>query len=186
MFKISRYKPSDAGQHTIDDDKLMNVGNYSERGKVRRMKEDGSGGTGGNVYAVFEKPNGTPATKVDPDTFPAVKWVSVTDKTREPGDMEDRAAKYSQENNLLYINADFSVYNDMTAYLVDQYRSVIGMPDLMQDKVRGWFEQALVETVIGVQGLINRKEWSFSDIDKALSEEALTECDAALSPFNCS
>jgi len=32
----------------------------------------------------------------------------------------------------------------------------------------------LVETIIGVQSLFNRKEWSQADIDKAVSEEALT------------
>jgi len=31
-----------------------------------------------------------------------------------------------------------------------------------------------VETVLGVQGLMSSKEWSQTDIDSALSEEALT------------
>ncbi len=38
----------------------------------------------------------------------------------------------------------------------------------------GWFEQALVETVIGVQALQNSREWTHQDIDQALSVEALT------------
>lgn len=44
----------------------------------------------------------------------------------------------------------------------------------MPDAVRNWFEQALIKTVIGVQALKDSKEWSIGDIDKALSEEALT------------
>jgi hypothetical protein len=40
--------------------------------------------------------------------------------------------------------------------------------------VRGWFEQAVVETIIGVQALKNSKEWTPEDLDKALGEEALT------------
>jgi hypothetical protein len=51
---------------------------------------------------------------------------------------------------------------------------VPGITDLARDAVRSWFEQALVESVMGVQGLVNSKEWSQSDIDAALSEEALT------------
>ena len=40
--------------------------------------------------------------------------------------------------------------------------------------VHQWFEQALVETVIGVQQLRGSKEWGPEEIDKALSPEALT------------
>ena len=43
----------------------------------------------------------------------------------------------------------------------------------VEDAVQGWFEQSLVETIIGVQALRNAKEWSLLDIEKALSEEAL-------------
>ena len=45
---------------------------------------------------------------------------------------------------------------------------------MVRDSVRAWFEQALDETVLGVQGLANSKEWSQLDIEKARSEEALT------------
>ena len=41
-------------------------------------------------------------------------------------------------------------------------------------KLHQWFEQALVETVIGVQQLRGSKEWGPEEIDKALSPEALT------------
>lgn len=44
----------------------------------------------------------------------------------------------------------------------------------MDDSVRAWFEQALIETVIGVQALHGAKEWTAQDIQSALSEEALT------------
>jgi hypothetical protein len=40
--------------------------------------------------------------------------------------------------------------------------------------VHEWFEQALVETVIGCQALQGERQWSPADIGKALSEEALT------------
>ena len=36
------------------------------------------------------------------------------------------------------------------------------------------YEQALVESVLGMRALHNAKEWSDRDIDKALSSEALT------------
>jgi hypothetical protein len=43
-----------------------------------------------------------------------------------------------------------------------------------EDAVREWFEQALIESVIGVQSLRGSQEWSVEDIAKALSQEALT------------
>ena len=46
--------------------------------------------------------------------------------------------------------------------------------DIVTAAVRNWFQQALEETVIGVGALQNAKEWSRLDIEKAVSEEALT------------
>ena len=123
---------------------------------------------------MFEKVGGTLGRKVKPDPFPTVRWVSVKDGTREHGDIEDRAAKYLADQNLLLANADFRVFGDMIAFFSREFADVPGIADLTREAVRGWFEQALVESVMGVQGLVNSKEWSQSDIDAAFSEEALT------------
>ena len=48
------------------------------------------------------------------------------------------------------------------------------MKKTVEEVVRTWFEQALVETVMGVQALQGSKEWSQQQILAALSEEALT------------
>ena len=42
------------------------------------------------------------------------------------------------------------------------------------DTVHEWFEQALIETVLGVQALSGSQEWSVEDIGKALAMETLT------------
>ncbi len=126
------------------------------------------------MYAVFEKADGAAGKRVRPDPFPFVRWVSVTDGTREYGDIEDRAAKFLRDQNLLLINADFRVFTDMIAHFAAEHSSIPEALLLVQDAVRGWFEQALVESVIGVQGLANSKEWSAQDVDSALTEEALT------------
>ena len=44
---------------------------------------------------------------------------------------------------------------------------------VVEEVVHQWFEQALVETVIGVQQL-NREEWGPEELERALSPEALT------------
>lgn len=179
LFRISRYRPTSGGTALIDEERLVRGGRFTDltresTGTGEGGKGGGTGGGAGNIYAVFEKSGGIPGKKIKPDPFPVVKWVTVKNGTREYGDIEDRAAKYHADQNLLLANADFRVFADMVAFFVKEFRSVPGIEDLARDAVRGWFEQALVETVMGVQGLISSKEWSQVDIDAALSEEALT------------
>jgi len=50
----------------------------------------------------------------------------------------------------------------------------LGVQDVVREVVHQWFEQALVETVIGIQQLRGSKEWGPGEIEKALSAEALT------------
>jgi hypothetical protein len=176
LYEISRFKPAIKGPYTTDEDRVLSAGSKIVHSGNRIIKESdkGNSGTGGNVYSIFQKNNGTPSTKVKPDPFPEVRWVSVKNKTREPGDIEDRAGKFLTEQNLLLINADFSAFTDLVDHFLRNYLGIPGMETVVQDVVKGWFEQSLVETIIGVQWLFNRKEWSQVDIDKALSEEALT------------
>jgi hypothetical protein len=179
LFKISRYRPTAEGTVLIDDERLARGGRSSDQAKTARGGTEsrgagGSGGTGGNVYAVFEKSNGVAGKRTKLDLFTIVPWVTMRDGTREYGDIEDRAAKFLADQNLLLVNADFRVFSDMIAFFAREFAQVPGIADLARDAVRGWFEQALVETVIGVQGLINSKEWTQTDIDSALSDEGLT------------
>lgn len=178
FFKISRYKPVAGGKILIDEEQLVRGGvsnrRTSETDSIRRSYSGGTGGRGGNVYAAFGKSDGVPGKKIKADIFPIVSWVSVKDGTREHGNMEDRAAEYLSEQNMLLINADFRVFTDMIEHFTKEFSDFPGITDITRDAVRAWFEQALVETVIGIQGLKNSQEWSQSDIESAYSQEALT------------
>jgi hypothetical protein len=92
--------------------------------------------------------------------------------------IEDRAAKYLEDQNRLLINADFRVFTDMIQHWVEQYAKkhgdVAGLRDVVRDCVHNWFEQALVETIIGLQALRGGKEWTANDLQEAWSESALT------------
>lgn len=178
LYKVSRFRLTPTEISFIDEDRLIRGGNIGTQnrttGKTNTSKQNTGGGTGGNVYAVFEKVDGQPGKKIKPDPFPQVQWVSVTNETRDPKDMEDRAAKYLQDQNLLLINADFSVFTDMVSFFNKEFKDIPSISEITVETVRGWFEQALVETIIGIQGLMNRKDWTQSNIDAALSQEALT------------
>ncbi len=90
--------------------------------------------------------------------------------------MEDKAAKYIQNQNTLLVNADFRVFADMIERLSKEKDAGpgLGLKDAVEEVVHAWFEQALVETVIGIQQLRGSKEWGPDEIKQTLSPEALT------------
>lgn len=174
LMKLSRYRRIARGSITAAED---TVGGKS-RDRANRNGEGGrSGGTGGragDIYALFLADDGDPSEAVAADPVPDVVWISAEDGTREPDFLEDRAAKYLPEKNLLQINGDFRVYTDMEERWCTQYSDAPGARAVIRDVVREWFEQALVETVLGVQALHGSQEWAVDALGKALSEEALT------------
>jgi hypothetical protein len=183
LYKVSRYRPTTDGQLRINSEDLTRGGRPATTGAIRVpsdtpviREQKSQGGKDGSIYALFERKGGSPGEKIEPDVFPKVSWVSVVDGSRSEGFIEDRAAKYLTDQNHLQVNADFRVFRDMTKHLLQNYRQIAGADAVVEDTVRAWFEQALVEAAIGVQALRNSKHWSADEIDRALSEEALTAC----------
>ena len=189
LYRVSRYRPVPQGTYLSDSDSVAHVsvaqgsgsqskgggGKGSSIGTTAKGKRDSEVG---NVYHLFEKKDGgTPSERSQTDPFPVVNWVSRKDDTREEGDMEDKAAKYVANQNTLMVNADFRVFADMIDRLAKTKGMAPGGIDIrptVTDVVHAWFEQALIETVIGVQQLKGSKEWGPTHIETALSEEALT------------
>ncbi|MGA8902488.1 hypothetical protein [Bradyrhizobium sp.] len=187
LYRVSRYRPAPAGVYLSDESSAVRVG----RSLSSSSKSEGSGGVGqsvggaskgerdgevGNIYHLFEKKGGVASEKSTVDPFPVVSWVSVEDGSRTADDgMEDKAATFVQNQNRLLINADFRVFRDMIARLRKE-KDIGGQPldEAVKEIVHQWFEQALVETVIGIQQLRGSKEWGPDQIDRALSSEALT------------
>ncbi len=181
LYRLTRYRPSSAGEFMVDESQTARGGKTgNQQQNVASTRNPGSGqsksvgGKAGNVYSLFERKNGTPATRVRPDPFPHVAWVQVSDGTRAPGFLEDRAAKYLLDQNSLQINGDFRAFTDMIDHWCLEVGDKKGIRETVESACRNWFEQALVETVIGVQALRNSKEWSTRDIEQALSPEGLT------------
>ncbi|MEY2518630.1 MAG: hypothetical protein QOF24_389 [Verrucomicrobiota bacterium] len=183
LYKVSRYRPAQNGMYLTDINQMTRGGKPMPLGTARVAEGTPSSaekrtprGKDGSLYALFERRNGTPSDKVQPDIFPEVSWVSVNDGSRDAGDMEDRAAKYLSAQNLLLVNGDFRVFRDLVTHFMRNYKDMAAAESLVTNAVRGWFAQALVEAVIGVQALRNSKEWTSDEIERALSEEALTAC----------
>lgn len=180
LFKVSRYRPSRLGELQLDDAQVVRGGRPATGGANQGSTGGASGNSGkrggmlGNIYALFEKKDGKPGERVHPDPFPLVKWISVREGTREQKQLEDRAAGFIDDQNLLLINADFSVFSDMIDRWHKEFGGSDGIRKTVEDVVHNWFEQALVETIIGVQAMRGRREWPIESIKTALSEEALT------------
>ena len=188
LYRVRRYKPAQEGVYLSDPASVTLVTTSIDSGN----KGKGGGGSGssvgstakgnrdsevGNVYHLFEKKNGgVPSERSQSDPFPVVKWVTIKDGTRDENDMEDKAAKYLSGQNTLFINADFRVFIDMIDRLAKakDIGQGIDITDVVTDVVHQWFEQALIETIIGIQQLKGSKEWGHGVIENALSEEALS------------
>jgi hypothetical protein len=188
LYKVSRYRPAPVGVYLSDESSAVRVG----RSPFSGAKSEGGGGTGsevgsatkgdrdgqiGNIYHLFEKKGGAPSEKTAVDPFPVVKWVGIKKggRTKDDG-MEDKAAKFIRNQNTLLVNADFRVFADMIARLCREKDTGLGpsLQSTVEEVVRQWFEQALVETVIGIQQMRGSKEWGPEEIEKGLSPEALT------------
>lgn len=123
----------------------------------------------GNVYALFKRLCQSQCRSISKNAVGNRYY-----GTRDVKDMEDRASKYLLDQNLLWINADFGVFVDMISHFRTEYHDASWLSEITVAVVRSWYEQALVETTFGVKGLMNRKEWTQLDVDKALSQETLT------------
>lgn len=176
LFRVSRYRPTPKGALTIAQDTAG--GKASENEENTRAGTGGGGGGGGGraggIYALFVDESGEAGEEVLADTDPEVQWISTADNTRTPQLLEDRAAKYLVDQNILQINADFRVFTDMIKRWGDRYQEVPGAGDVIESTVHEWFEQALVETVLGAQALQGSPHWTMEDIARLWSEESLT------------
>jgi hypothetical protein len=177
LYRVSRYRPSPNGSLMIDMDALTRGGKSRSGDYTPRASSGtggGKGGAAGGAYSAYLKKDGVPGEDVQPDIFPEVIWVSVKDGSREPPDLEDRAAKFLLDQNQLIINGDFRVFTDMISKWKRELGEDAPVNEIVTKAVRHWFQQALEETVIGIQALQKSREWTDEDIAKATSEEALT------------
>jgi hypothetical protein len=68
----------------------------------------------------------------------------------------------------------FVVFTDMINRWSKFYSTVPAARDTVEEIVHEWFEQQLVETVLGLQALKGSKEWDDEELKSSWSEEALT------------
>lgn len=175
LIRVERYRRTPSGDVNVGDEEHAGGGKAS-RERTRGTGSGASGGRGGragSVYALFIDEQGSPGDPMRGGAYPRVDWVSIDNGKREPGDLEDRAARYLHDQNRLLINADFRVFRQLIERWCDRYGDTAQTRSTVADVVQEWFEQALVEAVLSAQSMGGRM-WSVDDIKTLLSEEALT------------
>lgn len=88
--------------------------------------------------------------------------------------MDDRAAEYLCEQNLLMINADFVVFTDMADRWCSAYAAVPGSAPAIKEVVQEWFEQQLIEAVMSALALRATGTWALPELEQLWSETAFT------------
>jgi hypothetical protein len=181
LFKFSRYRPTPDGKYTVDDSFTNAGGKHAEsaRGNGTSVTPEGAGrartgGRAGDIYSLFADTGNTPAEDVGGFADPQVKWVSVRDKSRTIDFLEDRAAKYLPQVNTIQANADFRVFTDMVARWQKLYSHAPGAESVVDMVVKEWFQQQLVETVLGALALRKSGNWSEQEVEELWGEAALT------------
>jgi hypothetical protein len=176
LLRFSRFRPAKDGSVRVDPDIGSQGGEPAAQMLTREgHKEPGhKGGRAGDIYALFAEAGAVGAEPVDSFNEPKTEWVSVENKRRIPPDLDDRAAKFLLQQNLLMINADFRVFTDMVERWSATYAHVPGAEGTVKEVVHEWFEQQLIETVMSAQALKNTGKWSLQELESIWSEAALT------------
>lgn len=181
LYRLTRARPKAGGNKTANSatepadpqDRDTGTASKPERSRTSKKKRD----TTGDLLASALAAEGLEAEEVEegPPPFPEVVWLSEHDDppTRSAEDLEDRAAKYLLEENMLQINADFRVFVNMVEHWCNEY-DLEPNNEFVVEVVQEWFEQTLIETVIGCQQLQGDRNWSSNDLEEVLSEVALT------------
>jgi len=177
LFRFGRYRPKTSGSFkSISGD---NTGGAADEADEKVKKEASSprgarGGSRGDIYSLFADEIGDPSEFVNLPTEPRASWVTAEDGSRSSGDLEDRAARYLPDQNILLINGDFRAFTDMIDRWTSRYGHVPGCRTAVQEVTREWFEQQLIETVMSALALKQGGKWSMQELAQLWDEAALT------------
>jgi hypothetical protein len=176
LLRFKRFRPSSKGTVNVEPDIGAQGGSHATTGSSHSSSgtQGGKGGKAGDIYALFAESGGNPADPVDSLNEPNVSWVTETNGTRHAPFLDNRAATFSPQQNLLTINGDFRVFVDMVDRWTLAYSDVPGAAETVKAVTHEWFTQQLIETVMSAMALKNSGNWSLQELEKLWSEEALT------------
>ncbi len=177
LFRFGRFRPSKSGSFKVGEATPSAGGELGQAPRSTPTSSGnggGSGGSRGDIYSLFAEEVGNPAEQISGLVEPEVKWVSLEAGSRPPGDLEDRAARYLPDQNMLIINSDFRAITEMIERWERRYDHVAGVRPAVVAAVQEWFQQQLVETIMSAWALKQGGKWSMQELPELWSETALT------------
>lgn len=182
LYQIQRYRRTPDGPLLTDGEIPGGVSGVTETERGRRVTpgtRPNRGGAQSDLYGAFITEDGAPAERTrQQNNLPEIQFISLIKGTREVGVLEDRAAKYLPEMNIIQVNEDFRVFVTMMEVLRGQYPHAEAVD--VKRSIQVWLTLQLTEVILGIQSLQGSPEWSDrTKLEAALSEEALT---AAIMP----
>lgn len=177
LLQLGRYRLTSRGKLTVGGETpggISRDGTEPRGPRVNTGSKPKIGGANSDLYAAFIIDTGVPGEEVrNRDNTPEVRWISVEDGTRDTDNLEDRAAQYFPDQNLILANSDFRGYRRVMEVLATEYPHA--EPSQVKQIVESWTSLQLAEAVLGVISLQGSPEWSSTqDRSAALSTEALT------------
>lgn len=171
LFQVTRFEPAEDGDPIADDSPSGPCGKPAEgpgpSGQGPRRKPRPK--PGGDFYRNNIKNDGVPARPFSPENIPKVVWV-----TGQPL-LKDKAAAWHPERWEIHANADFRVLTDVVRFCVREWSLPANAEVECRKEIRSWFEQTLIESVMGIESLRDTSdEWGAKACEAALSTEALT------------
>lgn len=182
LFSFPSYRPVESANDEADENSASEVGINGHTVKnpppyctYPPRKPNGPGTTITKLFT--QEGNDLDVKKVvAAPRIPERVWVTVENGSRVAGDLlEDRAAEYLPQQNIIKINADFRAFTDMILRLIKLIPGVENSAALATEAMRREYERLLLEAVIGIVQLTrSTKYWSPDDVKKSCSPEALT------------
>jgi hypothetical protein len=187
LYQLSRYRPTQPPRQPPAESGASSAGDEPAGRPATRSQARSAPPTADSAHTpahgapAHDGSDGEPlAADDDPGSdvaidLPDVAWISASDGSRAPGDLEDQAARYHPGRHELTINADFRAINDLIAHWQDRYKGIPGARTVIEAHVGEWCEQILVEVVLAARG----STWSSEQLKALLSPTSFT---AALLP----
>jgi hypothetical protein len=176
LFQITKYKVDPTGTFEVgdlDEDALPDINNPAKKQDQDQDQPDDHKKTRVRPKASrILKPKGLKAKPFNLDDLPKPRWKYLSNGTRSPGDMEDKAAQYEASSNTLFINGDFRGFQCWIEFYVSQYPKEKMIRGFVTEVLSEWWVQTLIETVLMFQDFKTSPHWVLNL--PHLTEEALT------------
>jgi hypothetical protein len=175
LFTFSRFKKNANGHFFVENSVIGGVPTIKQVVKEKTgQSHGGDGGSEGDVYALFNTKSEEKGDAIAGMQVPEVIWCSIADGTRSKDFLEDRAAIFNDVTFKIHANKDFRAFHDVLKIVASETNMPVGANIELQNLVFTYFQQQLVEAVLGILAIKDSPMWGPDDLQTAFSAEALT------------